>query len=225
MKVACSWSSGKDSCLSLFKAQQQGYKVDYLFNFISEEYRRVTFHGAKAELVKLQADSLGVELVQKTTNERNYEEVFRNTLSELKSYGVGQIIRGDIYLQDLKDWVQNMCQAQDLGVISPIWHQDTKSVLNELVDFGFKAIVTSAQAKKLQKDWIGRVIDKQFIADIEKISDVDICGEMGEFHSFVFDGPNFKNRIEITKTDKLFIKEYWFLDIQEYKIIEKEQRV
>ncbi|MCM8758079.1 MAG: ATP pyrophosphatase, partial [Candidatus Omnitrophica bacterium] len=102
--AACSWSSGKDSCLSLYRAIQKGYKIVYLFNFISYEYGRVSFHGTKSNLVKLQAEALDISLIQKETTKDNYDEVFRKTLKELKEMNINQIVRGDIHLQDLQDW-------------------------------------------------------------------------------------------------------------------------
>lgn len=219
--AACSFSSGKDSCLALYKAIRQGYKIKYLFNFISHEYKRVTFHGAKAELVKLQAESIGIPLIQKETTETNYEEVFRKTLAELKEKDIHRIVRGDIHLIELRDWVEDICKSQGLGVVSPLWDRPAQDILKEFIDCGFKAVVTSAQASKLDKGWIGRIIDEKFMQDLSKIEEVDLCGENGEFHSFVFDGPIFKKRIEITKTEKLLIKGYWFLDIQEYYVKDK----
>lgn len=221
--AACSWSSGKDSCLALYNALKQGVRVKYLFNFISAEYQRVSFHGARKELVNLQSESIGIPLIQRETTRENYEEVFKNTLREIKEKGVNKIVRGDIFLLDLKDWVQNMCDGQDMGVISPIWNKPALKLLNEFIGYGFKAVITSCQANKLNEEWIGRIIDEAFIKDIQAIEGVDPCGENGEFHSFVFDGPIFNKKIEILKTEKVFREGYWFLDLQEYNLKSKEK--
>jgi len=220
-EVACFWSSGKDSCLALYKTIQDGYKIRYLLNFISHEYKRVSFHGAKAELVILQAAALGIPLLQKETTKDNYEEVFKKSLKELKEKNINQVVRGDIHLQDLMDWVENICGTEGVSVLSPLWKKPTQVLLKEFIESGFKAIITSAQANKLDQSWVGRTIDKKLISDLEKLGNVDLCGENGEFHSFVYDGPIFSKRISITKTDKVLINGFWFLDIQEYESVPK----
>jgi len=219
--TACSWSSGKDSCLALYKALQAGYQIKYLFNFISHEYNRVSFHGTKDKLVHLQSEAIGIPLIQRETTRDNYEEVFRKTLRELKDKNINQIVRGDIHLQDLQDWVENICKSEGMDVISPLWEKSVEGLLKEFVGCGFKAIVTSAQDNKLDQNWIGRIIDEDFISELKVINNVDLCGENGEYHSFVFDGPIFSKRIDITKRDKVLINGYWFLDIHEYKLKDK----
>ncbi|MCM8758040.1 MAG: diphthine--ammonia ligase [Candidatus Omnitrophica bacterium] len=222
--AACSWSSGKDSCLALYRVMQNGYRIAYIFNFISHEYGRVSFHGTKSDLVQLQSEALGIPLIQKETTKDTYEDVFRKTLQELKRMNINQIIRGDIYLQDLQKWVENICNSEGFKVISPLWGESTPRLLNNFVNLGFKAIVTSIQADKLDESWLGRTIDKNFIKDLQTIKDVDICGEKGEYHTFVYDGPIFNKRINIKKTKKLLINNFWFLDIQEYSFEKKERR-
>ena len=219
--AACSWSSGKDSCLALYRARQSGFEIKYLMNFISHEYQRVAFHGAPAELVHFQSQALGIPLLQRETTKDNYEAVFRKTLSELKEMGIHQLVRGDIFLLDLRDWVEDICASEGISVISPIWGYPGEDLLREFVSLGFKSVVTSTQAEKLNKDWVGRNIDESFIKDLKSVPNVDLCGENGEFHSFVYDGPIFSKRINITKTDKVLINGYWFLDIQEYELLAK----
>ena len=215
-EVACSWSSGKDSCLALYKAIQQGYHIKYLVNFISQEYKRVSFHGAKAELVQLQAEAIGIPLLQRETTRENYEEVFKKTLVELKEKNIEYLVRGDIHLLDLRDWVEDICSSEKIKVISPIWNMPTQEILKEFIACGFKAVTACAQADKLDESWVGRIIDEKFLHDLEKIEGVDLCGENGEYHSFVYDGPIFNKRIEITQCEKVLINGFWFLDIQEY---------
>jgi len=195
-----------------------GFEIKYLMNFISREYQRVSFHGAPAELVSLQSQALGIPLLQRETTKDNYEAVFRKTLSELKEMGIRQLVRGDIFLLDLRDWVEDICTSEGIGVISPIWGYAGEGLLREFVSLGFKSVLTSTQAEKLNESWVGRTIDEKFIEDLKSVPNVDLCGENGEFHSFVYDGPIFKQRIKILKTDKVFRDGYWFLDIQKYAI-------
>ncbi|MFH1269678.1 MAG: diphthine--ammonia ligase [Candidatus Omnitrophota bacterium] len=221
LTAACSWSSGKDSCLALYRAVRSGFKIKYLVNFISREYQRVAFHGAPAELVDFQSQALGIPLLQRETTKDNYEAVFRKTLSELKGMGINQLVRGDIFLLDLRDWVEDVCASEGIKVISPIWGYPAEEIIREFVNSGFRSILTSSQAEKLDESWVGRTIDEEFIENLKSVPNVDLCGENGEFHTFVYDGPIFRKRIDITKTSKVLINGYWFLDIQEYKTIKK----
>jgi len=220
----CSWSSGKDSCFACYKAIKEGYKIKYLLNFISEEFKRVSFHGTHRKLVEKQAESIGVKLLQREVPKDLYEKTFRESLRYLKSQGIFTLIAGDIYLLDCKNWVERVCDEEGLKVVEPLWERKSKDVLTEFVDSGFKAIVTATQAKLLDKSWIGRVIDKDFIQDLEKKQGIDLCGENGEYHTFIFDGPIFKKKIEILKTNKIQIGNYNFLDIQEYKFKGKDKK-
>lgn len=219
--AACFWSSGKDSCLSLYKALQSGYRIRYLVNFISCEYKRVSFHGAKDELVKLQSEAITIPLIQMQTRRDNYELIFRKALRKLKKRGIKQVVRGDIHLQDLKDWVANICNSEGIGVISPIWKRPSESLLREFINYGFKAVVTTTQANKLNQDWVGKSVNKRFVADLKQVDNIDLCGENGEYHTFVYDGPIFNRRIKIIQTDKLLRSGYWFLDIQKYRLESK----
>ena len=219
--AACSWSSGKDSCLALYKAIKDGYRIERLFNFISRKYKRVSFHGATAEIVRLQSEAIGIPLIQKETTEENYEESFRSTLSELKARNINRIVRGDIHLEDLRRWVEDVCNEQGIEVILPLWKQSPEMLLQEFIGLGFKAVLASVWAEKLDSSWVGRCIDKEFLVDIKKTGCLDLCGENGEFHSFVYDGPIFSKRINLKKTGKVLIDGFWFLDIQEYGLEDK----
>lgn len=225
--AACSWSSGKDSCFACYKALQQGYSVAYLMNFISQEYERVSFHGVVKDLVKMQSESIGIPLLQKQVpppRYEKYEQTFRETLGFLKLKGIKILVAGDIFLLDCRNWVENICQQEGFKVVEPLWQISSKEILSDFVKAGFKAIVTATQAKLLNQDWIGRIIDENFIQDLEKIKGIDLCGENGEYHTFVFDGPIFKKHIEILETDKIKREDYWFLDIKKYKLSKRENK-
>lgn len=222
--AACSWSSGKDSCLALYRAMQAGFQIKYLVNFISHEYGRVSFHGTKGDLVNLQSEAIGISLIQKETTKDSYEEVFRKALTELKEKEIKQIVRGDIHLEDLRNWVENISSSEGIKVIFPLWKHSTEDLLMDFFKCGFKAVVTSAQADKLDRDWVGRNIDERFIQELKTLNNVDLCGENGEFHTFVYDGPIFNKRIDITRTDKVLINGFWFLDIQEYEFNAKGEK-
>jgi len=222
-KVASSWSGGKDSCLACYRALRQGYQVKYLLNFISEEFKRVSFHGIKDDLLQLQAKTIGIDLFQRETTGEDYEQRFIDSVKILKSKGIESLVCGDIHLAGCKEWVEKSCLKAGVVAIEPLWGSEPKHLLREFVDKGFKTIVVSCQSKLLGKEWIGRTIDNNFIDDLKKQGDIDLCGENGEFHTFVIDGPIFKKRINIIKSDVVLINGYWFLDIQKFNLKERRE--
>ena len=215
-----SWSGGKDSCLACYKAIQKGYKIKYLLNFISKEHKRGCFHGIEADLLKLQAELTGIPIMQKevTPDMKKYEEEFKEAVSQLKQKGIKNMVFGDIYLDEHKDWVERVCRDIGIMPIEPLWDNSPLTLVEEFIDLGFKSIIVSCQADKFGKDFIGRHIDKDLIKEL-KSKNICPCGENGEFHSFVVDGPFFKRKIEITESEAV-LKEgfwkYWFLDIKKY---------
>jgi len=222
-KVISSWSGGKDSCLACYEAMERGYQVEYLLNFISKEYRRCCFHGIEAELLNLQARLIGVPLVQKEVSPdmEEYEKEFKEAVSGLKNSGIEGMVFGDVYLEEHKAWVGRVCENLKIQPIEPLWGRPPNEIVEKFFNVGFKAIVVSCKAELLEEEFIGRYIDKNLLRELHKRG-ICPCGENGEFHTFVVDGPIFKKGIEIMKTQTI-LKEgfwkYWFLDIQEYKII------
>lgn len=217
-----SWSGGKDSCLACYKAMLEGCKIEYLVNFISKEYKRCCFHGLTSDLIKAQANSIGVKLFRKEVSPdmKKYEDEFKEAVSELKRYGIKGMVFGDIYLDEHKDWVERVCNELEIKPIEPLWHMDAERVVEEFINSGFKAVVVSAKADLFDSDFVGMEVDRKFL-EFVKAKNICPCGENGEFHTFVYDGPIFKNRVQITRAEKV-LKEgfwkYWFLDIQDFEI-------
>ena len=213
-----SWSGGKDSCLACYRAMREGYQVKYLLNFISKEYQRCCFHGIEAELIKLQAKLIGIPLIQKevTADMQKYEMEFKEAVSGIKD--IVAMVFGDIYLDEHKNWVDRVCADLRIIPVEPLWNESTANLIEEFIDLGFKAVVVSCQADKFSKDFVGREVDKSFIKEL-KTRGICPCGENGEFHTLVVDGPIFKRKIEILKSEPV-LKEgfwkYWFLDIKKY---------
>ena len=218
-----SWSGGKDSCLACYKALRQGYQVKYLLNFISKEYNRCCFHGIEAELLNLQTRLIGIPLVQKEVSPdmQEYEKEFKQAVSELKVKGIGGMVFGDVYLEEHRTWVERVSKDLEIQPIQPLWGTSPDKIVQDFINLGFKAIVVSCKAETLGKEFIGRYVDGDLLKELKK-RQICPCGENGEFHTFVIDGPIFKKKIEITKSQTI-LKEgfwkYWFLDIQEYKTI------
>lgn len=220
--VISSWSGGKDSCFALYKAIHLGYKAKYLVNFISQETQRVRFHGIESRLIQLQADAIGIPLYQKDVGPdmEHYETAFKTAVSELKMKNIQKMVFGDIYLHDQKNWVERVCRDLQIHPVEPLWELDPKKIITEFINLGFKAVVVSARSELFDKSIIGKILDMELVDEIERRGSCP-CGENGEFHTFVVDGPLFKNRIEIVQSTTV-LKEgfwnHWFLDIQKYHI-------
>lgn len=228
-RTICSWSGGKDSCLACYRAIEAGFRIDYLLRFISREYKRCCFHGIDAGLARVQAQVMGIPLVQKevSADMKEYEHIFKTAVSELKGDGVNSMIFGDIYLDEHKQWVERVCAEVTVTPFEPLWGISAEDIADSFIDLGFKAIVVSCDERVLGKEFIGRTIDHNVIDELKR-KNICPCGENGEFHTFVVDGPLFKNRIEIAQSTTV-LKEgfwnHWFLDIQKYHIIKKNETV
>ncbi|MFA6282341.1 MAG: diphthine--ammonia ligase [Candidatus Omnitrophota bacterium] len=220
-----SWSGGKDSCFALYKALKSGIEIKYLLNFMSREHKRCCFHGIESKLIELQADCLGIPLVQKgvTPDMKKYEEEFKEAVIELKNKGISKMVFGDIYLLDQFNWVERVCKDLAITPIEPLWNNSASSLVREFIAAGFKSVIVSAKDDVLGRNFIGKIIDESLVREFEERK-ICPCGENGEFHSFVIDGPIFKNRIEILESEPI-LKEgfwrHWFLDIKKYRVVEK----
>ncbi|MFA5143174.1 MAG: diphthine--ammonia ligase [Candidatus Omnitrophota bacterium] len=215
-----SWSGGKDSCLACYKAMNDGYDVKYLLTFISRESRRGCFHGIESELLSLQAQKIGIPLVQKevTADMKKYEEEFREAVSGFRAKGFKTVVFGDIYLADMVNWVERVCGDMGVSPVEPLWQRDPMSLVGEFTALGFKTIIVSCQADKLGKEYVGRFLDMDLAAEF-KAKGVCPCGENGEFHTLVVDGPIFKEPVRILDAEPVLKEGYWkhwFLDIKKY---------
>lgn len=208
-KIIFNWSGGKDSALCLYKIlQTQQYDVKCLLTSINEQYRRISMHGVRVDLLDAQADSIGLPLIKMQIPEmptmENYENVMRTTLTNLKSNGATACIFGDIFLEDLRTYRETKLAELNLKGLFPLWKIPTDKLVREFLDLGFKTIITCVNEMYLDKSFTGRVIDNDFLNDLP--DNVDPCGENGEFHTFVFDGPIFKEPIPFDKGEVVYRK-------------------
>ena len=217
MSYISSWSGGKDSCFACYQAIREGYDVSHLLNFISKEYQRVSFHGTEARLIQLQAEAIGIPLLQKETTWNGYEQEFKDAVRSLIPDGVTGMVFGDIYLQEHRDWVERVCGELGIEAIEPLWGQDPERVLLDFIDAGFEATIVSAKSALFDDKWIGQKLDREFLSHL-KDNSIDLCGENGEYHTFVIDGPMFQKRIKITKSQPIMRDDHWFLDTIEYSL-------
>lgn len=216
-----SWSGGKDSCLAYYRALKTGVKVDQLLNFISRESKRGCFHGLEGRLLKFQADLIGVPLVQEEVSPdmQKYEAEFKAAVGKFISRGFNSMVFGDIYLLEHQSWVERVCRELDIRAIEPLWNNQPRSIIKEFIDSGFEAVIVSCKADVMGKEYLGRAVSEDLAAELEA-KGICPCGEKGEFHTLVVDGPIFKKRIEILEAEPI-IKEgfwkHWFLDIKQYR--------
>jgi len=224
IKIASFWSGGKDSCLAYFKSIQAGYKIDCLFNLISsQDHRQVSFHNIPKDLIHLQAEATNLNLFQKEIipakiNPVKFEKDLKNLLKVLLKKSIEGLVFGYTAPDDKQRLLaKRICSELGLRLIEPLCGKNPKEILKEFIDLGFKALIVRVDSKILDKYWLGRPIDKDFLNYLEKRAEsgdsIDFCGDLGEFHTFVIDGPLFKKRIELLETVKVKRGNYWILDI------------
>ncbi|MDD5018893.1 MAG: diphthine--ammonia ligase [Candidatus Omnitrophica bacterium] len=220
-KAIASWSGGKDSCLACYKAVRQGYNIKFLLNFISRGSGRGCFHGLEGRLLKFQADLIGIPLIQREVSPDmgRYEEEFKAAVTELKKPDIETMVFGDIYLLEHESWIERVCRDIGIAPLEPLWENHPENIVEEFIRSGFKAIIVSCKADTLGQEFLGRTLDQGLIEEFKKRS-ICPCGEKGEFHTLVVDGPMFRKPIRIVKAEAI-LKEgfwkHWFLDIQEYR--------
>ena len=208
-KLIFNWSGGKDSALCLYKLLQSNqYDILCLLTSVNEQFQRISMHGVRAELLEKQVQNIGIPLVKMYMPEMPsmdiYEKIMQDTLMELKNKGATVSAFGDIFLEDLRTYREKKLATIDLKAIFPLWKISTLDLLKEFIDLGFKTILTCVNEKYLDKSFAGRIIDNNFIKDLP--TNVDPCGENGEFHTFVFDGPIFKEPVEFIKGEIVYRK-------------------
>lgn len=218
MKVFSSWSGGKDTALALHRAMKEsGIEVTHILNMAKEDGNVSRSHRLSTGLVNAQAARMNVTLLQPKASWNDYEEEFKKALRALKTEGVEAGIFGDIDLRAHRDWVERVCAESGVKAILPLWDEDREKLLREFIGAGFKASIVATESRHMGSEWLGRVIDESFIKDLKEKGGVDLCGEKGEYHTVVTDGPIFKEPIEIIDAEKVEDEKHWFLKIEKWK--------
>jgi uncharacterized protein (TIGR00290 family) len=215
-----SWSGGKDSCFACYRAIKNGMKVSRLVHFD----RPFNLHGVSAEMIKQQAELAGIPLIQKNVGQDNFEHEFKETIGALAKNGTRGVVFGDIYLEPHKEWVDRVCGELGLEAVEPLWGIRTENIIEDFIKEGFETLVVSGNQNLIDKRFIGRKMDGEFIEYL-KSKKLDVCGESGEFHTFVTGGPLFRGRIEITDAGVTSRQGFWFLDVRDYKVIRQQEGV
>ena len=220
-QVFASWSGGKDSCLACYRASVSDLKVCYLLNMITEDGKWSWSHRQPTQLLKVQSQAIGIPLVQRRTTRDSYETEFKDMLHALKREGIIAGVFGDIDFEEHRQWIDRVCS--ETGVIPhlPLWGQAQEQILRDFINSGFEAIMVTARADLFDEEWLGRKIDLDFLSylsELDRRYSIQLCGEAGEYHTFVADGPLFDQRIEILETNTVLREGYWFLEISEYSL-------
>ena len=198
-KAIFNWSSGKDSALALYKVLRNSeFEIACLLTSVNQQLQRISMHGVRVELLEQQAKSLGLPLeimqIPEIPTMEAYENVMNETSTKLKNQGVTHSIFGDILLEDLRKYREDQLAKIGFEAIFPLWQIPTTDLIQEFIALGFKTIVVCVNERFLDKSFVGRIIDQDFINDLPE--NVDLCGENGEFHTFTFDGPIFSKPID-----------------------------
>ncbi len=214
-RILLSWSGGKDSCMALHEIQKSnGYEI-VLLTTVTEGYDRISMHGVRRALLERQAESLGLHLVKvyipKKSTQEEYELRMKEVLTKHQNEGANSVAFGDIFLEDLRRYREENLYRIGMRGIFPIWRKNTSELIRRFIDLGFKAVVTCVDPKALDPSFAGRVIDDDFISQLPV--HVDPCGENGEFHSFVFDGPIFEREVKFSLGEVVLRDSFYFCDL------------
>lgn len=211
--VLVAWSGGKDSALALHEVLAGGaHGVAALLTTVTEDYDRVSMHGVRRVLLERQAAALGLPLEQvlipKDASNGVYETNMAHALAAYRRAGVQAVVFGDIFLEDLRTYREEKLAPVGMRGIFPLWKRRTSELARSFISLGFKAVTTCVDTTMLGAEFVGRIIDERFLADLP--ASVDPCGEHGEYHSFVFDGPIFKEAVRFRVGEKVLRDERWY---------------
>ena len=214
--LALSWSGGKDSSLALQALTLEGIEPTALITTVTTRYQRVSMHGVRRRLVHLQAEELGLPLVEipipPACSNTVYEERVQRALASSSLAGVEEVAFGDLFLADIRRYREKLLAAASKRSVFPLWGRDTTLLAREFVAAGFRAVLTCIDPKALEPSFAGREFDLDLLADLP--AEVDPCGENGEFHTFVYDGPLFKRPIPVEVGEPLERDGFVFCDVR-----------
>ncbi len=211
-----SWSGGKDSALAFFELfHSEKYEVVGLLTTITKEYDRVSMHGVRVSLLEQQAAELNLPLkkvfISNNAGNAEYEYAMAQACEEIKQEKITTIAFGDIFLEDLKKYRENNLAKVGMNAKFPLWKIPSDHLVNEFITYGFRSITVTCDPNKLSEKYVGCEMDEHFFSTLPE--NVDPCGENGEYHSFVFDSPNFNRIISVRIGEKVFRDGFWFCDL------------
>jgi uncharacterized protein (TIGR00290 family) len=214
--VVLSWSGGKDSALALHGLiKAPDLRVEALLTTITRDFDRISMHGVRRELLERQAASLGLQIwpsfISKGATNAEYEASMGEAFARCRREGIDTIAFGDLFLDDIRAYRDRLLAEHGMLALYPVWRRDTDRLIREFLELGFKTAVVCVDPRQLDPSFAGRVIDEQFLADLP--AGVDPCGENGEFHTFVFDGPIFARPVSFSFGEVVCRDSFWFCDL------------
>jgi len=215
-KILFTWSGGKDSALAFYELIRGDlFEVAALLTTVTRTYDRISMHGVRRSLVEKQAESLGLPLeivyLSSESSEEDYEKAMTDVLLEYRHQGISSVAFGDIHLRDIREYRERHLARVDMRGLFPLWVEDTAMLAQSFIHEGFKAVVTCVDTRRLDRSFVGRMIDKGFLASLPP--EVDPCGENGEYHSFVFDAPMFERPIPCETGEVVVRDSFCFCDV------------
>ena len=207
-----SWSGGKDSCLALYKAIQQGGRPRRLLTMFGGDGARSKSHGLPPAVIAAQAEALSIPSLVGSASWGDYEKVFLAHLGDLKKQGLNDGVFGDIDLVPHRQWVEGVCAKHDIVPHLPLWQKGRRELLGDFIEAGFVAVIVVVKDDRLNESFLGRQLDWQTVSDLEKAG-VDACGEEGEYHTVVTGGPIFSNDLPGKYGSVDHQEGYCFLDV------------
>ena len=211
-KFIASYSGGKDSVLAIYRAMQSGLLPLELITTYNTDADRSWFHGITENIIQKVSDSVAIPVKLIKTSGEQYEENFEKALTDAKNRGAEVCVFGDIDIEGHLEWCTLRCEKVGLIPYFPLWQEERKKLVYEFVDTGFSAIITIIDTSRMPKEFLGQILSRETADSIEN-SGADICGENGEYHTFVFDGPIFKNKIDLELKEKFERDKYYILNI------------
>jgi uncharacterized protein (TIGR00290 family) len=199
-KAWLSWSSGKDSAWTLYRARQQGeLEIAALLTTVNREHRRVAMHAVREQLLEAQAEAVGLPLVKvplpSPCPNETYERAMSEAMAQARAEGVGAVLFGDLFLEDIRKYREAQMARCGLTAVFPLWLLETRALAEAMLAAGLRAFLTCVDPSKLDPRFAGREFDRQFLAELPQ--QVDPCGENGEFHTFACAGPMFRAPIAV----------------------------
>ena len=211
-KFVASYSGGKDSALALYRAINAGLSPLGLLTTYNTGVNHTWFHGITEDLIQKISDSLCIPVTLIKTTGEQYEANFEAALKGEKNRGAQVCVFGDIDIEGHLEWCTSRCEKTGLIPYFPLWKEERKKLVYEFIDAGFSAIITVVDTSRMSKEFLGQILSRETADSIEK-SGADICGENGEYHTFVFDGPLFSRKINFTVKERLEREKYIVLDL------------
>jgi diphthine-ammonia ligase len=191
------FSGGKDSMLALDRVTRSSYHVAQLVTLYDGASEHVRFHGVPIALMQAQAKALDIPSLLCPTTPENFEQVFLQALGELRADGVNALVFGDIHLADVRGWYEDRVRAAGMLHVEPLWGEEPTSLVHEMLTKGYTAIITCIEEATADPAWLGQTITGALVEEFVQRG-IDPCGERGEYHTFVVDGPLFQRPLAVT---------------------------